>query len=103
MDLADDFQNYEIMLRATGRLDQVNNKLVRILERYTEYIRARWQTRVQDVREEGREPNVEYVIKRVAEEKNDSVFCGTMDSRNRGGETNQQNSQKGAKLQASTE
>ena len=92
MDLADDLQNCEITLRATGRLNQVNNedKLVRILERCPGYIRARWQTKVQDIREEDREPNIEDVrrlIKKVAVEKNDPVFGGIMDGRNRDGGT----------------
>ena len=67
MDLADDLQNCEITLRATGRLNQVNNedKLVRILERCPGYIRARWQSKVQDIREECREPNIEDVHKLV--------------------------------------
>ena len=84
MDLADDLQNCEITLRATGRLNQVNNedKLVRILERCPGYIRARWQSKVQDIREECREPNIEDVrklVRTVAVEKNDPVFGGTMD------------------------
>ena len=84
MDLADDLQNCEITLRATGRLTQVNNedKLVRILERCPGYVRARWQSKVQDIREDCREPNIEDVrrlVRKVAVEKNDPVFGGIMD------------------------
>ena len=90
MDLADDLQNCEITLRATGRLNQVNNedKLVRILERCPGYIRARWQSKVQDIREECREPNIEDVcklVRKVAVEKNDPVFGGIMDGGKRDG------------------
>eukprot|EP00794_Sanderia_malayensis_P021143 gene21143-biopygen14691 len=92
MDLADDLQNCEITLRATGRLNQVNNedKLVRILERCPGYIRGRWQSRVQDIREDCREPNIEDVrrlVRKVAIEKNDPVFVGILDGGSKDGGT----------------
>ena len=88
MDLADDLQNCEITLRATGRLSQVNNKdkLVRINNRCPGYIRARWWTRVKDIREKSQKPHIEDVrrlSKKVAVEKNDPVFVGIIDGRNR--------------------
>eukprot|EP00794_Sanderia_malayensis_P006686 gene6686-biopygen5463 len=92
MDLADDLQNCEITLRATGRLNQVNNedKLVRILERCPGYIRGRWQSKVQDIREDCREPNIEDVrrlVRKVAIEKNDPVFGGILDGESKDGGT----------------
>eukprot|EP00794_Sanderia_malayensis_P019619 gene19619-biopygen13888 len=92
MDLADDLQNCEITLRATGRLNQVNNedKLMRILERCPEYIRGRWQSKVQDIREDCREPNIEDVhrlVRKVAIEKNDPVFGGILDGGSKDGGT----------------
>ncbi len=79
MDLADDLQNCEITLRATGRLNQVNNedKLGSIQERCRGYIRGRWQSKLQDIQEECREPNIEDVrrlVRKVTVEKNYPVF-----------------------------
>ena len=82
--LADDLQNCEITLKATGRLNQVNNedRLVKILERFPGFVKARWQSRVQEIRSEDREPNIEDVrklVSRAAMEKNDPVFGAIMD------------------------
>ena len=97
MALADDLQNCEVTLRATGRLNQVNNedKLVRILERCPGYIRASWQSKVQDIREECREPNIEDVrklVKKVVVEKNDSGLGRIINGGKRDGGTKDKNS-----------
>ena len=61
LDFVDDLQNCEITLKATGRLTQINNedRLVKILERCPGYVKSRWQTRVQEIRKEDRDPNIE--------------------------------------------
>ena len=83
-DLADDLKNCEITLKATGRLAQINNedRLIRILERCPAFRKSWWQTKVQEIRNEDRDPNIEDVRKMVrtaAKEKNDPVFGGIMD------------------------
>ncbi len=84
LSLADDLQNCEITLKATGRLNQVNNedRLVKILERCPGFVKARWQSTVQEIRSEDRDPNIEDVrklVRRIAIEKNDPVFGAIMD------------------------
>ena len=83
-DLADDLKNYEITLKATGRLAQINNedRLIKIPERCPAFLLSRWQTKVQEIQNEDRDPNIEDVCKMVrtaAKEKNDPVFGGIMD------------------------
>ena len=61
-------------MKTTGRLNQVNSedRLVKILERCPGFVKARWQSRVQEIRSEDREPNIEDVrklVSRVAMEK----------------------------------
>ena len=84
-DLVDDLENCEITLKVTGRLHQINNedRIIKILQRLPVYIKSRWQKLVQDIREQGRDPNIQdlkILIKAVAKEKNDPVFGGIMDS-----------------------
>ena len=83
-DLADDLKNCEITLKATGRLAQTNNedRLIKILQRCPAFLKSRWQTTVQEIRNEGHDPDIEDVRKLVrtaAKEKNDPVFGGVMD------------------------
>ena len=83
-DLADDLKNCEITLKATGRLAQMNNedRLIKILESCPAFLKSRWQTKVQDIRNEDRDPNIEDVCKLVrtaAKEKNNPVFGGIKD------------------------
>ena len=83
-DLADDLHNCELTLKATGRLNQVNNEdcLVKILERCPGFVKSRWQSRVYDFRERGHNPNIEDVrklVRMVAVEKNDPVFGAIME------------------------
>ena len=78
-DLADDLKNCEITLKATGRLAQINNedRLIKILERCPVFLKSQWQTKVQEIRNEDRDPNIEDVRKMVrfaAKEKNDPVL-----------------------------
>ncbi len=87
-ELADDLENCEITLKAAGRLTQMNNedRLVKILERCPNFVKSRWQSRVQEIRSRRREPTVEDVrclIRTVSKEKNDPVFGNIMDSVNR--------------------
>ena len=82
--LADDLESCEIALKATGRMLQVNNedRLVRILERCPGFVKSRWQSRVREIRVEGREPNVQDVrrlVRTASLEKNDPVFGALMD------------------------
>jgi len=88
-ELTDDLESCEITLKATGRMTQINNedRLIKILERCPGFVKSRWQSRVQEIRTEGREPNIQDVrrlIRTVALEKNDPVFGALMD----GGGTN---------------
>ena len=83
-DLADDLKNCEITLKATGRLAQINNedRLIKIQERCPAFLKSRWQTKVQEIRNEDRDPNIEDVrkiVRTAAKEKNDPVFGGIMD------------------------
>ena len=85
LDLADDLENCKITLKATGRLTQINDedRLVKIMQHCPSYVKSRWQTKVQEIRNEGCDPNVNDVcqlIRRIAIEKNDPVFGGIMDS-----------------------
>ena len=76
--LADDLQNCEIMLKATGR----RNRLVKTLERCPGFVKARRQSRVQEIRNEDRDPNIEHVhklVRRIANEQHDPVFGAIMD------------------------
>ena len=63
--LADDFKNCEITLKATGRLAQINNedRLIKILERCPAFLNSRWQTKVQEIRNEDCDTNIEDVRK----------------------------------------
>ena len=60
-DLADDLKSCEIMLKATGRIMQINNedRLVKILERCPGFVKSRWRSRTQEIRAERREPIVQ--------------------------------------------
>ena len=85
LDLAGDLQNCEITLKASGRLTQVNSeyRLVKILEHCPGYVKSRWQSRVQEIRKDHHDPNIEDVrklIRKIAMEKNDPVFGSVMDS-----------------------
>ena len=87
-DLADELESCEITLQATGRLGQLNNEdsLVRILKRCPMYVRSRWQSRVQELRTQGRDPNVQDIrklIRMAASEKCDPVYGSLMDSDNK--------------------
>ena len=87
-ELADDLENCEMTLKAAGRMTQLNNedRLVKILERCPNFVKSRWQSRVQDIRSRQREPTVEDVrrlIRMVSKEKNDPVFGAIMDNVNR--------------------
>ena len=50
-------------LKAAGRLTQLNNenRLAKILERCPNFVKFRWQSRVQEIRSYHREPTVEDV------------------------------------------
>ena len=87
-DLADELESCEITLQATGRLGQLNNEdsLVRILKRCPVYVRSRWQSRVQELRTQGKDPNVQDIrklIRMAASEKCDPVYGNLMDSDNK--------------------
>ena len=87
-ELADDLENCEMTLKAAGRLTQLNNedRLVKILERCPNFVKSRWQSRVQEIRSYHREPTVEDVrclIRTISKEKNDPVFGANMDNVNR--------------------
>ena len=62
-ELADDLESCEIALKAIGRMLQINTeyRLVKILERCPGFVKSRWQSRVREIRVEGREPNVQDV------------------------------------------
>ena len=64
-DLADDLKHCEITLKAIGRLAQINNddRSIKILERCPAFLKSRWQTKVQEIRNEDRDPNIEDVAK----------------------------------------
>ena len=84
VDLADDLHNCELTLKATGRLNQINNEdcLVKILERCPGFVKSRWQSKVYEFRERGHNPNIEDVrklVRMVAVEKNDPVFGAIME------------------------
>ena len=69
----------QITLSVAGRLNQINNedKMMKILRRVPLYLRSRWQKRVQEVKAEGRDPNLDdlkKMIRGAAKEKNDPVF-----------------------------
>ena len=83
-DLGDDLKNCKFTVKDTGRLAELNNedRLIKILERCPAFLKSRWQTKVQEIRNEDREPNIEDVRKLVrttAREKTDPVFGGIMD------------------------
>ena len=84
LDLADDLESCEITLAVAGRLNQINNedKMMKILRRVPLYLRSHWQKRVQEIRAEGRDPNLEdlkKIIRGTAKEKNDPVFGSILD------------------------
>ena len=84
LDLADDLESCEITLTVAGRLNQINNedKMMKILRRLPLYLRSRWQKRVQEIRADGRDPNLEILKKMIrgaAKEKNDPVFGSILD------------------------
>ena len=84
LDLADDLESCEITLMVAGRLSQFNNedKMMKILRRLPLYLRSRWQKRVQEIRADGRDPNLEdlkKLIRGAAKEKNDPVFGSILD------------------------
>lgn len=84
LDLADDLESCEITLTVAGRLNQINNedKMMKILRRLPLYLRSRWQKRVQEIRADGRDPNLEDLKKMMrgaAKEKNDPVFGSILD------------------------
>ena len=79
LDLADDLESCEITLMVAGRLSQFNNedKMMKILRKLPLYLRSRWQRRVQEIRADGRDPNLEdlkKMIRGVAKEKNESIW-----------------------------
>ena len=79
LDLADDLESCEITLAVAGRLNEINNedKMMKILRRVPLYLCSCWQKRVQEIRAEGRDPNLEdlkKIIRGAAKEKNDPVF-----------------------------
>ena len=74
-DLADDLKNCEITLKATGRLAQIKkeDRFIKILERCPAFLQSQWQTKVQEMRNEDCDPDIEDVCKLVrtsAKEKN---------------------------------
>ena len=96
-DLADELESCEITLQATGRLGQLNNEdsLVKILKRCPVYVRSRWQSRVQELRTQGRDPNVQDIrklIRMAASEKCDPVYGSLMDSDNKDSKLRQKTS-----------
>ena len=85
LDLADDLQSCKITLQATGRLMQINSedKLMKVIGRCPGFDKSRWQAKVQEIREEGRDPNIadiRQLVRKAAVEKNDPVFGEIMDS-----------------------
>ena len=56
--------------------------MMKILCRSPLYLRSRWQKRVQEIRADGRDPNLEdlkKMIRGAAKEKNDPVFSSSLD------------------------
>ena len=87
-ELADELESCEITLQATGRLGQLNNEdsLARIMKRCPVYVRSHWQSRVQELRTQGRDPNIQDIrklIRMAASEKCDPVYGNLMDSDNK--------------------
>ena len=82
-DLADDLESCEITLRVPGRLGQSNNedRLVKIPERVSGFIKSRWQKRVEEIRNESKD--VRKFIRTAAKDKNYPVFGGIMDAVNK--------------------
>ena len=84
LDLAEDLESSKITLTVAGRLNHINNeeKMIEILCRVPPYLRSRWQKRVQEIRADGRDPNLEdlkKMIRGVAKKKNDPVFGSILD------------------------
>ncbi len=84
-EMADELESCEITLKATKRLTQLNNedRLLKILERCPIYVKSRWQSRVQDIRLQQRDPtitDVRMMIRTVANEKNDPVYGSITDN-----------------------
>jgi len=61
LDLVDDLESCELTLTVAGRLNQIDNedKMLKIIRRVPLYLRSRWQKRVQKIRADGRDPNLE--------------------------------------------
>ena len=79
LDLANDLESCEITLMVAGRLSQFTNedKMMKILRRIPFYLHSRWQKKVQEIRADGRDPNLEdlkKMIRGAGKEKNDPVF-----------------------------
>ena len=84
LDLADDLESCEITLMVAGRLSQFTNedKMMKICRRPPLYLNSRWQKRVQEIRADGIDPNLEdlkKMIKGTAKEKNDPLFGSILD------------------------
>ena len=84
-DLADDIESCEIALEATGKLSYLNNedRLVRIVQRCPVHIKSRWISKVQDIRMENRDPNIEdlrKLIRIAANERTDPVYGKILES-----------------------
>ena len=86
LDVADDLESCKITLTYTvaGRLGEINNedKMMKILRSVPLYIRSRWQKRVQEIRADGRDLNLEdlkKMIRGAAKEKYDPVFGSILD------------------------
>ena len=84
LNLADDLESCEITLTVAGRLNQINNedKMIKILRRVPPYLRSRWQKRVQEIRADGSDPNLEDLKKMIggaAKQNNDPVFGSILD------------------------
>ena len=75
LDLADDLESC---------VNQINSedKMIKILRRVPPYLCSRWQKRVQEIRADGRDPNIEHLkmTRAAAKEKNGPVFGSILDS-----------------------
>ena len=77
--LPHDLKNCEIILKATCRLAQINNKdrLIKIQEKVPAFLKSQWQTKVQEIQNKGRDLNIEDVRKLVRtadKQKNDPLL-----------------------------
>ena len=85
MELADDIYNCKSTLRATGRLNDINNEdcLVEIVARCPSVLKSHRQSKVHELRQCGHKPNIDNVrklVRMVAVEKNDPVFGASTES-----------------------